>query len=42
LGLRAGVAAPLDMTNFDTDKIILRLHLRTTQRAGPATGRDLT
>ena len=29
-----GVAAPLDMINVDTDKIIPKLHLRTTQRSG--------
>ena len=29
-----GIAAPLDMINVDTDKIIPKLHLRTTQRTG--------
>ncbi|MBL4720196.1 MAG: 3-isopropylmalate dehydratase small subunit [Alphaproteobacteria bacterium] len=29
-----GVAAPLDMVNIDTDKIIPKLHLRTIKRTG--------
>jgi 3-isopropylmalate/(R)-2-methylmalate dehydratase small subunit len=29
-----GIAAPLDMINIDTDKIIPKLHLRTTSRTG--------
>jgi len=29
-----GVAAPLDMINIDTDKIIPKLHLRTIKRTG--------
>ena len=29
-----GIAAPLDMINIDTDKIIPKLHLRTTERTG--------
>ena len=29
-----GVAAPMDMINIDTDKIIPKLHLRTLQRTG--------
>ena len=30
----SGVAAPLDMMNIDTDKIIPKLHLRTIKRTG--------
>ena len=30
----SGVAAPLDMINVDTDKIIPKLHLRTIKRTG--------
>jgi len=33
-----GVAAPLDMINVDTDKIIPKLHLRTTKRTGLGKG----
>ncbi|MDD9927608.1 MAG: 3-isopropylmalate dehydratase small subunit, partial [Rhodospirillaceae bacterium] len=29
-----GVAAPMDMINIDTDKIIPKLHLRTIKRTG--------
>ena len=30
----SGVAAPMDMVNIDTDKIIPKLHLRTIKRTG--------
>ena len=33
-----GIAAPLDMINVDTDKIIPKLHLRTTRRTGLGKG----
>ncbi len=33
-----GIAAPLDMINIDTDKIIPKLHLRTTKRTGLGKG----
>ena len=34
----SGVAAPLEMINVDTDKIIPKLHLRTTKRTGLGKG----
>ena len=36
--LLTGIAAPLDMINVDTDKIIPKLHLRTTKRTGLGKG----
>lgn len=33
-----GITAPLNMINVDTDKIIPKLHLRTTKARGSARG----